>query len=214
MAKRRPVPREMPDMTPRQRRDNWWRYHWLHVLAAVLAAIAVAGAAWEHLTRVEDDCGAAVVARYAVTPEETAALRAALEAAAPDANGDGTVHVAVSDIQIDYTAADLDDAALRQMSANVDKLHADFYTGKSGLFILDDPERFQQNHEALRYTDGTEPPEGAADWEDMVRPWSDSPALEGLSFRNLDTGALWLGRRIGEGFEGEDALWDALFPEP
>ena len=22
---------EDPNLTPKQRRDNWWRYHWLHV---------------------------------------------------------------------------------------------------------------------------------------------------------------------------------------
>lgn len=211
---RRPEPREMPAMTPRQRRDNWWRYHWLQVLVAVLAVIAVTGIAWERLNREEYDCGAALVTRYAITSEETAALRAALESAAPDANGDGVVRVRVSDILIDYTATDLDDAALRQMTANVDKLHADFYTGTSGLFILDDPDNFQQNHEALRYTDGSEPAVGAVDWESMVRPWSDSPVLESLTFRNLDTKDLYLGRRIGDGFESVDALWSALFPEP
>lgn len=211
---RRPEPREMPGMPPRQRRDNWWRYHWLYVLAAVLAVIAVLGILWERWNREDFDCGAVLVTRYAVTPEEMAAFQRALEAVAVDTGGDGEVHVSVSDIQIDYTATDLDDASLRKMTANVDKLHADFYTGTSGLFVLDDPENFQRNHEALRYTDGTEPAGGAVDWEDMVRPWSDSPALSGLSFRNLDTASLWLGRRIGEGFEGEDALWDALFPEP
>lgn len=202
-----------PNLTSKQRRDNWWRYHWLHVLIAVLAAITVIGIAWERLSREESDGGAAIVARYTITPEEASALQSVLEAAGLDENGDGEVHISVSDIQIDYTSTGLDDAALRQMTANVDKLHADFYTGASGLFILDDPKNFQANHEALRYLNGTEPAEGAVDWENMVRPWSDSPALAGLTFRNLDTASLWLGRRIGESFEGEDALWNALFPE-
>lgn len=207
------IPREMPEMTPAQRRDNWWRYHWLHVLIGVLAAITVIGIAIERLNREEADGGVAIVARYAITPEEASAVRAALETVGPDENRDGEVHISISDIQIDYTSTDLDDAALQQMTANVDKLHADFYTGTSGIFILDDPENFQRNHAALRYLDGSEPAEEAVDWENMVRPWSDSPALAGLSFRNLDTQSLWLGRRIGDGFEGEEILWNALFPE-
>ena len=92
------IPREMPDMTPAQRRDNWWRYHWLYVLIGVLAVIAAAGIAWEHLTRTEYDCGVALVTRYAVTPEELSALKTTLEAAAEDSNGDGRVQVAVNDI--------------------------------------------------------------------------------------------------------------------
>ena len=123
----------------------------------------------------------------------------------------GRVQVSVNDIQIDYTATDLDDASIRQMTTNVDKLHADFYTGQSGVFILDDPENFQRNHAALRYLDGSEPTEDAVDWENMVRHWNDSPVLNGLTFRNLDTASLYLGRRIGE-VSGDD-LWNGLFPD-
>lgn len=205
------IPREMPDLTPQQRRDNWWRYHWLYVLAGVLAVLTAAGIAWECFARAEYDCGAALVTRYAVTQEELSALKTALEAAAEDSNSDGRVQVSVNDIQIDYTATDLDDASIRQMTTNVDKLHADFYTGQSGVFILDDPENFQRNHAALRYLDGSEPTEDAVDWENMVRHWNDSPVLNGLTFRNLDTASLYLGRRIGE-VSGDD-LWNGLFPD-
>ena len=203
------IPREMPDLTPQQRRDNWWRYHWLYVLADVLAVLTAAGIAWERFARAEYDCGAALVTRYAVTQKELSALKTALEAAAEDSNSDGRVQVSVNDIQIDYTATDLDDASIRQMTTNVDKLHADFYTGQSGVFILDDPENFQRNHAALRYLDGSEPTEDAVDWENMVRHWNDSPVLNGLTFRNLDTASLYLGRRIGE-VSGDD-LWNGLF---
>ncbi len=205
------IPREMPDLTPQQRRDNWWRYHWLYVLAGVLAVLTAAGIAWERFARAEYDCGAALVTRYAVTQEELSALKTALEAAAEDSNSDGRVQVSVNDIQIDYTATDLDDASIRQMTTNVDKLHADFYTGQSGVFILDDPENFQRNHAALRYLDGSEPTEDTVDWENMVRHWNDSPVLNGLTFRNLDTASLYLGRRIGE-VSGDD-LWNGLFPD-
>ncbi len=205
------IPREMPDLTPQQRRDNWWRYHWLYVLAGVLAVLTAAGIAWERFARAEYDCGAALVTRYAVTQEELSALKTALEAAAEDSNSDGRVQVSVNDIQIDYTATDLDDASIRQMTTNVDKLHADFYTGQSGVFILDDPENFQRNHAALRYLDGSEPTEDAVDWENMVRHWNDSPVLNGLTFRNLDTASLYLGRRIGE--VSRDDLWNGLFPD-
>ncbi len=203
------IPREMPDLTPQQRRDNWWRYHWLYVLAGVLAVLTAAGIAWERFARAEYDCGAALVTRYAVTQKELSALKTALEAAAEDSNSDGRVQVSVNDIQIDYTATDLDDASIRQMTTDVDKLHADFYTGQSGVFILNDPENFQRNHAALRYLDGSEPTEDAVDWENMVRHWNDSPVLNGLTFRNLDTASLYLGRRIGE-VSGDD-LWNGLF---
>ncbi|MER3104450.1 hypothetical protein, partial [Salmonella enterica] len=86
----------------------------------------------------------------------------------PDGNGDGRVRVAVNAIQIDYTSTDLDDAAIQVMKTNVDKLNSDFYTRQSGIFLLDDPENFQQNHQALTYLDGSLPPENAMDWENMT----------------------------------------------
>ena len=131
-------PREMPDMTPQQRRDNWWRYHWLYVLAAVLAVIAVSGVLWEQVAKERYDCSVALVTRYAAAPGEIASIQAALEQVCPDFDGDGEVHVAVNAIQIDYTSTDLDDAAVQVMTANVDKLNSDFYTRHSGIFVQDD----------------------------------------------------------------------------
>lgn len=204
-------------LTPRQRRDNWWRYHWLQVLCAVLAVIALSGVLWERARREEYDCSVALVTRYAATPEEIDSLRLALEAVCPDADGDGEVHVAVNAIQIDYTSTRMDDAAIQSMTANVDKLNADFYTRQSGIFLLDDPENFQRNHGALAYLDGSTPPGGAVDWENMTRPfgnWSGGTAVE---LQNCQADRLWFARRIvtdprdEAAFAGEQDLWDNMF---
>lgn len=208
---------EDPNLTPKQRRDNWWRYHWLHVLCGVLAVIVVCGVLWERTHREEYDASIALVTRCAVTPEEVASLRRALEAVCPDYDGDGQVHVAVNAIQIDYTSTDLDDAAIQVMTTNVDKLNSDFYTRQSGIFLLDDPENFQQNHQALTYLDGSLPPEGAMDWESMTRPWSDWPGGGSVETINLQPDRLWFARRIQasgkdrEAFACEQALWDSMF---
>ena len=210
---------EDPSLTPKQRRDNWWRYHWLHVLCVVLAAIALCGAAWERLSQETYDCSVALVTRYGAHPSEIASLRTALEAACPDVDGDGEVHVAVNAIQIDYTSTDLDDAAIRQMTTNVDKLNADFYTRQSGIFLLDDPENFQANHGALVYLDGSTPPEGAADWENMTMPWSAWPGGGTVELVNCQADRLWFARRIQtcsedeEAFAGEQLLWDRMFSQ-
>lgn len=199
-----------------QRLDNWWRYHWLYVLCGVLAVIALGGVAWEHLTQIKNDCSVALVTRCAATPGEIASLQAALERAAPDYNGDGEVHVAVNAIQIDYTSTALDEAALQVMTTNVDKLNADFYTRQSGIFLLDDPENFQANHEALSYLDGSAPEEGARDWENMTRPLSDWPGAAEVEWDNCIPETLRLARRVTlsekdeNAFAGADALWEAL----
>lgn len=208
---------EDPNLTRSQRRDNWWRYHWLHVLCGVLAVIVVCGVLWERTHREEYDASVALVTRYAVTPEEAASLQAALEAVCPDGNGDGRVRVAVNAIQIDYTSTDLDDAAIQVMTTNVDKLNSDFYTRQSGIFLLDDPENFQANHQALTYLDGSTPPENATDWENMTRPWADWPGGESVETVNLQPDQLWFARRIQtsekdeKAFACEQALWNNMF---
>ena len=208
---------EDPGLTPKQRRDNWWRYHWLHVLCGVLAVIVVCGVFWERTRREVYDCSVALVTRYAVTPEETASLQAALEAVCPDWNGDGAVHVAINAIQIDYISTDLDDAAIQVMTTNVDKLNSDFYTRQSGLFLLDGPENFQANHQALTYLDGSLPPERAMDWEHMTRSFADWPGSETVETVHLQPDRLWFARRImtsrkdENAFACERALWDSMF---
>lgn len=208
---------EDPNLTRSQRRDNWWRYHWLHVLCGVLAVIVLCGVFWERAYREVYDCSVALVTRYAVMPEEVASLRRALEAVCPDYDGDGQVCVAVNAIQIDYTSTDLDDAAIQVMTASVDKLNSDFYTRQSGIFLLDDPENFQRNHQALTYLDGSTPPENAMDWENMTRPWSDWPGGGAVETVNLQPDRLWFARRIMTSEKGEKAfaceqlLWDNMF---
>lgn len=217
MAKR-PIPREMPEnMTPQQRRDNWWRYHWIYVLCGVLAVIILCGIAWERLTKVPSDCSVALVTRYAAAPDEIASLQAALEKIAPDCNGDGEVHVAVNAIQIDYTSTAMDDAAIQVMTTNLDKLNADFYTRQSGIFLLDDPESFQTNHDALSYLDGSTPPEGSTDWENMTVPLTGWPGAAEVEWTNCLPDTLFFARRMilteadEAAFAGAQALWAALF---
>lgn len=214
---RRPEPREMPAMTDAQRRDNWWRYHWLYVLIGVLAATAVAGVAWERITRERYDCSVALVTKYAATPAEIASMQTALEAVCPDLDGDGQVHVAVNAIQIDYTSTRMDDAAIQVMTTNVDKLNSDFYTRQSGIFLLDDPENFQKAHGALAYLDGSTPPEGAEDWEKMIVPWEEWAGSVDVELHNCDGKQLWFARRAAfseadeAAFAGAGALWEALW---
>lgn len=208
---------EDPNLTPKQRRDNWWRYYWLYVLCAVLAVITLCGVLWERVSRASYDCSVALVTRYAATPSELSSLQAALEAVCPDVDGDGEIHVAINAIQIDYTSTALDDAAIQVMTANVDKLNSDFYTRQSGIFLLDDPENFQTSHGALAYLGGALPPEGAADWENMTVPWSGWSGGGAVELVNCQADRLWFARRMvvdskdEKAFAGEQLLWEQMF---
>lgn len=208
--------REMPDMTPAQRWANWWHYHWRHVLLGGIVLGILGGIALDQAQERKPDCCVALVVRREPGSQELAALQAALERIAPDANGDGEVLVDVYTIQIDYTSEDLSPEALRVMEANIDKLNFDFYTRRSGIFLLDDPENFQRSHQALAYLDGSTPPEGAEDLENMTVPWA---KWGGSGEVEISGGPLWFGRRIVTGPKDEDALagaralWEAMFEE-
>lgn len=214
----RPTPREMPEMTPAERRANWWHYHWTHLILAGVAVALLIGAAAEQLARVEPDCTVAVVTRRMLTAEEELALRAALEPLAADTNGDGRVSVALNTMAIDFASERVDEVSARMMAGSLEKLSADFFAGQSGLFLLDDPAGFVGSYHALRYLDGSEPPGDAGDWQAMARCLADSPALEGLAQQlpDLPLDTLWIGRRVDgpdTDFAGADALWQGLFPE-
>lgn len=216
---RRETPREMPDMTPAQRRANWWHYHWRHVLLGGIILAILGGILLDQARERKPDCCVALVTRREADSQTLSSLQAALERVSPDSNGDGEVHVDVYSIQIDYTSQDLSPEALRVMEANVDKLNFDFYTRRSGIFLLDDPENFQRNHQALAYLDGSTPPEGSEDWENMTVPWADWPGSESVELGNRREDSLWFARRIVTGpkdeaaLAGAQALWETMFQE-
>ena len=211
-------PEEHRELTAREKRRNWWHYHWKYLLLGLIAALILGRIAYDRLTCVEPDCSVALVTRHQATSLETASIQAALEQVCPDLNGDGSVLVEIHAIWLDYTSTDTNAEAMKVMEANIDKLNFDFYTRQSGLFLLDDPENFQKNSRALAYLDGSTPPEEAGDWQNMVRPWADWPGHTQAELEYCQPDRLWFGRRIltdekdEQAFQGAQTLWNVLFP--
>lgn len=211
-------PEERRELTPQEKRRNWWHYHWKYLLLGLGAALIFGKIAYDHVTKVEPDCSVALVTRYQTTSAEIASLQTALEAICPDSNGDGRVSVAINAIQLNYTSTDMSAEAMKVMEANIDKLNFDFYTRQSGIFLLDDPENFQINSGAMSYLDGSDPTEGIADWKNMVHPWTDWAGSDQVELETCQPDRLWFGRRIiledrdTQAFAGAQALWEALFP--
>lgn len=211
-------PEEKRELTAKEKRRNWWHYHWRPLLLVLAAAVILGRIAYDQFTRVKPDCSVALVTRCQPTGRELSSLQAELERWSPDSNGDGTVLVEVNAIQIDYDSTDMSPEALKVMEANIDKLNFDFYTRQSGIVLLEDPASFQANHQALAFLDGSTPPEGSVDWESMVRPWTDWAGSGAVERESGLPERLWFGRRITTSekdeaaFVGANALWDALFP--
>lgn len=208
------------ELTPRERRANWWHYHKWHV-GIVLVLLLVLGDlgfhAW-NTKRNAPDYQAAYVAENPL-PEEAAA---ALEQALSDLTGGGTVKVN------QYLTGQTGDAAMYASAASV-QLMADLESCESFLFLLDEPETFQTNYQVLRNLDGSLP-EGGGKGEFCLR-WADCPALTALPLGTYsetvlgqeitgDSQALFSGLYVARrGFwgkktcknpEGCDQLWDVL----
>lgn len=200
------------DLTRRQRLENWWNYHWHHVLIvlAILGVSAYFASSW----------GSAVPEDYSVVwiggqylPDETEkALAAALAVYGEDVNGDGQVVVSIRQVGLDLRAVLERGTSGQQEYADLMALNADLNCGQSTIFLLEDPEAFQAYCGALLYLDGEQPEEGALGWQNMTVSWEDTvgPLREGTH------ASIWLGCRgcwkedQRESWESGRRLWNRV----
>lgn len=164
-------PEEPRELTPAEKRKNWWFYHkWFVLLGVLLAAIAV-DILWSNLSRPQPDYRFAYVGSNPLPDDTVSALQAALEELGEDANGDGKTAVEI----VQYVSGtDFSEETASQVT-----LVADIVECESYFFLLENPEDFQQMNHALRYLDGTLPPEDAGA-EGTFLLWSQCPVLAGL----------------------------------
>ncbi len=161
------------------------------------------------LTTVDPDYTVAVVTAEALPDEAVQRLQTALADYAEDANGDGAVIVQINN----YTWSA--DAALTDMNgqmAGATQMNTGLANGESKIWILDDPEGFEQAYGALSEKLG-------ADWQAKLIPWSSQPALSGLELGSYNTAAdgsqtvdiqsRFAGYSVAV-FDASDALWQAL----
>jgi uncharacterized membrane protein len=107
------------------------------------------------------------------------------------------------------------DAALTDMNgqmAGATQMNTDLANGESKIWILDDPEGFEQAYGALSEKLG-------AEWQTKLIPWRSQPALSGLELGSYNTAAdgsqtvdiqsRFAGYSVAV-FDASDALWQAL----
>ncbi len=172
-------PEEKTELTPRQKRANWWYYHKWYVLAgAVLIAVAAylftrALGVWE----VRPDYQAAYVGSAALPEDTAAALEASLAALGTDCNGDGRVVVRLNQY---VTGGDPGGDAALYAYAGSTKLMADLDSCDSYFFLLENPEGFQESYQVLRRLDGSNPADDDLGAENCCLLWSECPVLRSL----------------------------------
>lgn len=178
-------PREKVELTPSEKRKNWWHYHKWHVLIGVVLAVIGGNLIYSALGigQVRPDYQVAYVGASALPEDTAAALEAGLASLGEDANGDG--QVAVSLRQYPLYSADPQTVMAAQI-----QLMADLTEGESCFFLLEDPERFQRDYHSLCRLDGSLPEEEDNSAEGTYWLWEQCPALAGLDLGSYRYSAL------------------------
>ncbi len=192
-------PDQPVELTPRQKRANWWYYHKWYVLLGVglLALGTYLGARALGIGQVRPDYQVAYVGSDALPEETAAALESALADLGTDCNGDGQVVVRLNQ----YVMGDSSGEGAEYAYAGSTKLMADLDACESYFFLLEDPEAFQANYQVLRRLDGSLPEDPEAfqanyqvlrrldgslpeeadqDYESCCLAWSGCPVLREL----------------------------------
>lgn len=201
-------------LTPRERRANWWHYHWYYLALILVALLAAGWYTYQNLTAVQPDHVVTVVSRVSPSEELLDEVQARLEAVSADENGDGRVCVEVRGVWLDLAALREGGELARLMESSEERLNADFYLCESMVFLTDDPAGLEQLYGCFCRLDGSDPQEGeAVRVEDFALPAQET-RLAGLPAPA--DGTWYLARRVRSGAEDSpslprgDRLWNAL----
>lgn len=175
-------PQQERELTPQQKRRNWWDYHKWHVIIGLVCAIMIANVFYDALenSRNKPDYTIAFVGRTVLPDDTAAALETAFAGLGRDLNGNGKVQVKLMQYQLyDETASnnpiEQENNAQRAYNASM-LLLVNVETVESMIFLLEDPELFAANYPIL-VSDREEGP--------LWRRWADCPVLTGLELGNF-----------------------------
>ena len=138
------------ELTPAEKRKNWWDYHKWFVVAGIVLLGIFGSIVWNALHQVKSDYQIAYVGEYALPDDTAAAIEAGFAALGEDLNGDGSVVVRL----VQYASSGGTDAQAI-MAAEV-RLMADLTEYESYFFLLEDPEAFQELYDGLLESDWVE----------------------------------------------------------
>ncbi|MDE7243537.1 MAG: hypothetical protein K2O18_06115 [Oscillospiraceae bacterium] len=164
-------PEEKRELTPQEKRKNWWHYHKWHVAAGAVLLAIPCSIAWNALHQIKPDYQIAYVGENALPDDAVTALETELAALGEDLNGDGRVVARVAQYA-SYSDVEPGTAAAAEV-----RLMADVMECESYFFLLEDPEQFQKSYRSLCRLDGTLPEEGDYSAAGTYLAWGDCPVL-------------------------------------
>lgn len=167
--------REHAELSPAEKRKNWWHYHKWHIaIGVVLAGIGINLVCHAlGVGQVKPDYRVAYVGSNALPDDTAAAIENTFSALGEDLNGDGQVVVQLTQ----YASTNGVDAGAG-VSAEV-ALMGDLLDCGSYFFLLEDPEQFQVYYHSLCKLDGSLPDSGDYSAEGTYLSWEQCPALAG-----------------------------------
>lgn len=185
-------PEQPPEYTKKQKMQNWWHYSWKWIAAVVVILVIIGWMVHDVVTKVQPDYQIAVVTKEAFPDNLRSELETAFTASGKDVNGDGQVVVQVNTYQLDFTqtAEAASSAAASIASSGTDSemlgqtladatdpytqmaamttFSADLQSGDSVIFLVDDPENWQQICQQIGEPGST------------LYQWSNCPTLTGM----------------------------------
>ena len=140
------TPEPPREYTKDEKAANWWHYHWMAVVVAVLVVVFGVWIIKDTVFQTRPDVQVAYVGTSDLPTDTVTALQDALTPFCSDLNGDGKVVVQVDSYTVDFDAANENTDAYYQM-AGVTRLSAELSSGgKTYIFLLEDPEGFEAQH--------------------------------------------------------------------
>ena len=227
------APRKERKYTRKERWTNWWDYNLKWVVIICIAAVFVGYCfIGQYFFTTKTDYNIAVVTPYYLPEDTVNALQEKLADYGEDLNGDGKVVVTLNVYTLDYSTDEAQtESDLYLSMAGTTKLSTDVQGALSSIFILYDPEGFEENTGTLQYLDGSLPDaDSDSDWWNMVYRWTDCPVLTGLDLGDYNPDStqnnsgssqeymsqFYVGMRgawsqaQADNLVGGDALWQAL----
>lgn len=165
--------------TPKEKRQNWWYYHKLHVWIGLIAAAIVGSIIYSIASKVQPDYTVALMTTYNMPENGMRELKRCLTEYADDRNGDGKVEVHVMNYVFSGRMPNSSDQ-YNEQQASVTRFVADISMNDSMIFLHDE-NSFLQFEEDFKgfflYTDGSDMPAEAEDFENAMRPWGELKAF-------------------------------------
>ncbi len=171
-------PVEKKELTPRQKRRNWWSYHKWHVVIAIVCLLLGADMVSDAVRngRNAPDYTIAYVGAGVLPEELIVALEEGIAGLGEDLNGNGRVQARILQYQLSGTTEQGFSASM-QLTLNIE-------SSQSVIYLLEDPELFGSTFPILCNADGTLPGEGSEGSAYYL--WKDCPVLAGLELGTVE----------------------------